>query len=168
MNQLLTIQELGDQVRSWCEVHDVTPANGQAADVITDRTIRYYRTMGLLDPPCGGGNGRFSEKHRLQLVAIRLLQAQGLPLRRIRELLYGMEEARLQELERRGLSEHRQSSVRFNHGSFADTETWQVSSLAGGFLLVSRNGRRLPTTLLQRINEILTDSNPPADNPTEN
>ena len=36
----------------------------------------------------GGGQG-YSEKHRLQVIAVRLLQSQGVPLRRIRELLLG-------------------------------------------------------------------------------
>src|SRR5438552_16271731 len=85
-----SLEELAQAVQAWCEEHRTYPANGQAAEEITERTIRYYRTLGLLDPPLGNYAKTFSEKHILQLIAIRLYQAQGLPLRKIRDELYGM------------------------------------------------------------------------------
>src|SRR5437867_3924089 len=65
-----SLEELARAVQVWCEEHRAYPANGQAAEEITERTIRYYRTLGLLDPPLGNYAKTFSEKHKLQLIAI--------------------------------------------------------------------------------------------------
>src|SRR3954464_13335721 len=85
-----TLRSLTTAVNAWCEDHSVAPLNAQAADELNERSIRYYRTLGLVDPPRAGGAGAgYGEIHFLQLIAIRLLQAQGQPLRKIQELLYG-------------------------------------------------------------------------------
>src|SRR4051812_40890862 len=100
----LSLTELAADVNGWCAEHRIEPANGQAGDAVTERNIRFYRTMGLVDPPEGGARG-YGERHLLQLAAIRLLQAQGVPLRRIRDLLYGRSMAELREIRRRGIAE---------------------------------------------------------------
>lgn len=79
----------------------IQPANGQVAEALSERSIRYYRTLGLLDAAPGAYLRAFSEKHRLQLLAIRVYQAQGFPLRRIHEHLYGKSEAELREFVRK-------------------------------------------------------------------
>lgn len=56
----------------------MVPANGQAGERITLRTIRYYRAVGLPDPPQAGGGQGFTEKHRLQLVVVRIAYFQTL------------------------------------------------------------------------------------------
>src|SRR4051812_17369597 len=104
MAAVISLEELSQCINAWCEAEGIVPASGQAGEVVSERTIRYYRTLGLVDAPEGGGYG---EKHLLQLTAIRLLQAQGLALRRIRELLYGRSLKELQEIRRRGLAESR-------------------------------------------------------------
>src|SRR3954469_4201951 len=104
---MLSLPELADAVNDWCSEHDIEPANGQAGETVTERNIRFYRTMGLVDPPDGAVYG---EKHLLQLSAIRLLQAQGVPLRRIRDLLYGRSLAELREIRKRGLAESEAAS----------------------------------------------------------
>jgi DNA-binding transcriptional MerR regulator len=151
-----TLEELARAVQGWCERHRVYPANGQASEELTERTIRYYRTLGLLDPPVGNYAKTFTEKHRLQLVAIRLYQAQGLPLRKIRDELYGKSEEDLTELEKqvrvagkKGLS----VAVPFLPG--ASTESWSVVPLSGEFLLVDRKNRELPRSVIEKINELL-------------
>src|SRR5450432_1074461 len=96
MKTELTLEELAEAVRDWCEEHRLSPANGQASDEISERTIRYYRTIGLLDAPMGSYVKSFSEKHRLQLLAIRIYQTQGIPLRKIRDELYGRSEEDLE------------------------------------------------------------------------
>src|SRR5258708_2702175 len=109
MSSEFTLEELARAVQSWCEEHHVFPANGQAAEEITERTIRYYRTLGLLDPPFGNYARTFSEKHRLQLIAIRLYQAQGLPLRKIRDELYGQSLEDLASLVKRVIKQSKQA-----------------------------------------------------------
>src|SRR5271155_4824474 len=100
MTNELSLEELAAGVQAWAAEHRVYPANGQAAEEITERTIRYYRTLGLLDPPLGNYHKTFSEKHRLQLIAIRLFQSLGLPLRKIRDELYGKSLEDLIQLEK--------------------------------------------------------------------
>ncbi len=155
MKPEFTLEELAAGVQQWCDQHDVAPASGQAAEQLSERTIRYYRTLGLLDAPVSPAGTRFTEKHRLQLIAIRLLQARGLPLRQIRELLYGRSLADLKEIERRGVAELDQAGAR----SFGPkrTEQWAMTPLSDDYLLVSRRGNALPAALLRRITNLLRD-----------
>jgi DNA-binding transcriptional MerR regulator len=134
--------ELARRVNEWCDEHQIKPANGQSGDTVTERNVRFYRTSGLLDAPEGG----FGEKHLLQLVAVRILQAQGLPLRRIRELLHGRNLDDLREIQRRGVVEARAMAPVMAFGG-ADA-LWRVTPLDEDFLIVSRRGT--PLTAEQR------------------
>jgi DNA-binding transcriptional MerR regulator len=156
-----TLEELARAVQSWCEEHGVLPANGQAAEEITERNIRYYRTMGLLDPPIGNYAKTFSDKHRLQLIAIRLYQAQGLPLRKIRDELYGKSLDDLVALEKQVNKEGKLAvslAVPFRPAPAA--EAWIVVPLVDDFLLVSRQNRQLPRGVLEKINQLLRSARP--------
>jgi len=153
MNQVFSADELADIVNRWCERHRVFPANGQAGERITVRNIRYYRTLGLLDPPDNGGGQGFNEKHRLQLVAIRLLQARGLPLNRIQELLFGRSLDDLGRIESEGLAELEQTPT--NPFRPVANEGWNVTTLNDEFLLISRRGRSIPAGLRDQIRSLL-------------
>lgn len=142
---LCSVSELADQVNTWCTEHDVVPANGQAGETVTERNIRFYRTTGLLDAPENSGRG-FGEKHFLQLIAIRLLQAQGLPLRRIRELLFGRTVAELREVQTRGIAEVRGATAANRFPAPAGDELWRVTPLDDDFMIVSRRGHSLSVT----------------------
>ncbi len=93
MSSLLPIEQLAGKVTAWCDQHGVVPANGQVATDTQPRTLRYYRTLGLMDPPAAGGG--FAERHYLQACAVRVLQAQGLPLARIHSLIFGRSDQEL-------------------------------------------------------------------------
>jgi DNA-binding transcriptional MerR regulator len=154
-----TTEELAQAVRDWCDKHRMTPANGQAAEDITERTIRYYRTLGLLDKPVGSYTKTFSDKHRLQLIAVRVYQAQGIPLRRIRDELYGKSEEDLMEFEK--LAAKQGKAAAQYAGPFeppAAGESWAVAPLNDGFMLLSRDGRQLPRQVIERINEIISSA----------
>jgi DNA-binding transcriptional MerR regulator len=153
MNDALSAQQLGDSVNQWCDEHSIFPANGQTGEQMTVRNIRYYRTLGLLDPPEIGGGQGFGEKHRLQLIAIRLLQAQGLPLRRIQQLLFGRSLEELKEIEDRGLAELEETRVAAFRPS-AD-ESWNMIPLNDEFMLISRRGRTVGTEMRQRLLAVL-------------
>ncbi len=140
MPETFSLEELSSRINEWCEDHGIAPANGQAGETVSERTIRYYRTLGLLDAPDGGGYG---EKHLLQLSAIRLLQGQGVPLRRIRELLYGRSLAELREIRRRGLSEARRTTSATRFAMPSADELWRTVPLDEDFLLISRRGTAL-------------------------
>ena len=153
MNEMMSVEQLAETVNEWCGDHDISPASGQAGERMTVRNIRYYRTLGLMDPPALGGGQGFGEKHRLQLVAIRLLQAQGLPLSRIQELLFGRSVEDLKQIEKKGLAE--MEGAGFNGFKPALNESWSVAPLNEEFMLVSRRGRKLPPELRERLLDIL-------------
>ena len=136
MLELLTIETLAERANAWCREHRIAPVSGQAGEIVTERSVRFYRTTGLVDAPEGGGYG---EKHLLQLIAIRLLQAQGLPLRRIRELLFGRSLAELREVQKRGVVESRKPATPRAPMPAGD-ELWRMSPLDDDFLIVSRRG----------------------------
>jgi DNA-binding transcriptional MerR regulator len=153
MNDALSAQQLADLVNQWCDENSVFPANGQAGEQMTVRNVRYYRTLGLLDPPETGGGRGFGEKHRLQLIAIRLLQAQGLPLSRIQQLLFGRSLEELKEIENRGLAELEETRVAAFRPS-AD-ESWNMMPLNDEFMLVSRRGVTVGADMRQRLLAVL-------------
>jgi DNA-binding transcriptional MerR regulator len=63
------------------------------------RTVRYYTTLGLLDRPrIEGRQARYGERHLLQLLAIKALQAFDLPLAQIQQRLYARSDAELKAL----------------------------------------------------------------------
>ncbi len=149
--ELLTLTELAAAVNGWCAEHGIVPANGQAADELNERNIRFYRTTGLVDAPLAGGGRGYGEKHRLQLTGIRLLQAEGLPLRRIREMIFGRSLEELREIQERGAAdwqERRKAGATGTH--------WATHELDPEFLLISRRGRTVPTAILSEIKRLLS------------
>ncbi|HTR42117.1 MAG TPA: MerR family transcriptional regulator [Pseudomonadales bacterium] len=156
-----SLKELAAAVQAWSEKHHIFPANGQAAEEITERTIRYYRTLGLLDPPLGNYTKTFSQKHKLQLIAIRLFQSQGLPLRKIRDELYGKSLDDLTALEKQA-TRRGQKAAPFTLPFLppAADESWSVSPLAANFLLVSRNNCQLPRAVIDQINQLISSAVP--------
>ena len=162
------MEELAQAVQDWCEQHHVSPANGQAAEQITERNIRYYRTLGLLDPPLGHYTKSFTEKHRLQLIAIRVYQAQGLPLRKIRDELYGKSLEDLIALERQISKRGKQAiSVSALLQMPLASESWSVVPLTSDFLLVSRLNKPVPRGIVEKINQLLRSLCPENENATE-
>jgi len=140
MSETFSLEVLSGQVNAWCDEHGIAPVSGQAGQSVSERNIRYYRTLGLVDAPEGGGYG---EKHLLQIIALRLLQAQGLPLRRIRELLYGRSLEELREVRRRGLAEASRATASVRVMMPVADELWRAIPLDEDFLLVSRRGTPL-------------------------
>jgi DNA-binding transcriptional MerR regulator len=156
-----SLDELARVVQDWCKEHKIVPANGQAAEAITERNIRYYRTLGLLDPPMGNYAKTFSEKHRLQLIALRIYQAHGLPLRKIRDELYGKSLDDLAALEKQASKRGGKTfSVSMPSLPGATTESWLVVALSDEFLLISRQNRQLPRSVVEKIKQVLPTASP--------
>jgi len=163
-----SLEELARAVQDWCEEHHVLPANGQAAEQITERNIRYYRTLGLLDPPQGHYTKTFTDKHRLQLIAIRAYQAQGLPLRKIRDELYGQSLEDLIALEKQISKRGRQAiSLAGPLEMPLASESWSIVPLTGEFLLVSRQNKPVPRRIVEEISQILRSVRAENENTTE-
>jgi DNA-binding transcriptional MerR regulator len=166
MDARFSLEDLAEKANAWCEQRGLAPANGQSARALSERTLRYYRTLGLLDGAERGGGDGYGEKHFYQLVAIRLLQAQGLPLGRVQTLLYGRD---IDEL--RSIADAAPAALPdpfLPRPSDARTPKPCPSyALGGGFVLVSGEGRAVPREVLCAIAELLSgegaaDSNSPA------
>src|SRR5262245_47660974 len=78
---------------------DESPS-GRVRAVPDSRTIRYYTTLGLIDRPAEmrGRTAWYGRRHLLQLVGIKRLQAQGLPLAEVQRELAGATTRRLSSL----------------------------------------------------------------------
>ena len=160
-----TVEQLAEAVNEWCGQHGVAPASGQTGERMTERNVRYYRALGLVDAPVAGGGIGYGEKHLLQLIAIRLLQAQGLPLNRIRDLLLGRTLDELKEIEKRGLAELENAEVTVFRPT--SSENWTMTPLDDEFLLVSRQGRGISDDLRARLLAVLHPLSKPGRRPQD-
>lgn len=72
-------------------------SSGRVRPVPDLRTIRYYTTLGLLDPPAEmrGRKAYYGRRHVLQLVAIKRLQSRGLSLVQIQQSIAGADDRSL-------------------------------------------------------------------------
>ena len=73
---------------------------GTVSELPDERTIRYYLTEGLISPAeeKQGTASVFSHRHLLQLLVVKKLQSEHLPIRKIRELVAGRTERELERL----------------------------------------------------------------------
>lgn len=75
-------------------------ARGTVTELPDERTVRYYLAEGLI-PPADEKQGTasvFGFRHLLQLLVVKKLQAEHLPIRAIRELVTGKTERQLERL----------------------------------------------------------------------
>jgi DNA-binding transcriptional MerR regulator len=95
-----TLEELTSHVRQALEASGLDhQTNGQISDVPNGRTIRYYATIGLLDRPrLFGRTAMYGQRHLEQLVAIKRLQAEGLPLAEVQRRLLALDDDGLRRL----------------------------------------------------------------------
>ena len=150
-----TIQELAETVNAWCRDRALQPANGQAASELSARTLHYYRSSGLLDAPDSGAGRGYGRRHVLQLKAIRILQAQGLPLSRIQQLLFGRSDEELEQIgDSVGKIGPGTANVRLD--PLVSQETWTTYPLNEQVFLVTRDEARLSASQLEAIRKICT------------
>ena len=148
-----TIQELAETVNCWCRDRALQPANGQAASELSARTLHYYRSLGLLDAPESGARRGYGRRHFLQLAAIRILQAQGLPLSRIQQLLFGRSDEELEQItESAGKIDPGTANV--HRHPLMSQETWTTHFLNEQLFLVVRDGARLSASQLETIRKV--------------
>jgi DNA-binding transcriptional MerR regulator len=83
-------------------VDELVPAQerGSVTELPDERTVRYYLAEGLISTASEklGTASLYGYRHLLQLLAIKRLQADYLPIRKIRELIENKTEAELEEL----------------------------------------------------------------------
>ena len=44
-----SLRKLAEAVNEWCSEKGFVPVSGQAAENLSERSLRYYRTLGILD-----------------------------------------------------------------------------------------------------------------------
>ncbi len=128
-------------------------ADGRVSAVPDARTVRYYTTLGLLDrPQIVDRQARYCRRHTLQLLAIKALQAESLPLAAIQERLYGRSDAELEAL----LGAVRQA--RDGRPPEVVALLWREVTIAPGLKLLAQDGWKPgenPAALLERIRATL-------------
>jgi DNA-binding transcriptional MerR regulator len=79
----------------------------RVSETISERTLRYYITEGLVDRPLGkeGAVTLYGYRHLLQILAVKLLQGSYLPIRAIREVLADKSNEELEMILADGLEE---------------------------------------------------------------
>jgi DNA-binding transcriptional MerR regulator len=95
-----TLDELCEQVALVLAEDAPGTLDGRVREIPDRRTIRYYTTLGLLDRPAEmrGRTAYYDRKHLWQLLAVKRLQAKGLPLTQIQQALLGLSEEELRRL----------------------------------------------------------------------
>ena len=96
MEQRWTIDDLVAEARARLEALP-PPKNGQVRAVPDERTVRYYGTIGLLDPPAAmrGRTALYGPRHLAQIVAIKRMQSAGHSLADIQRMWPTLDDATL-------------------------------------------------------------------------
>ncbi len=127
--------------------------DGRVAAAPDARTIRYYTTLGLLDrPKIVEREARYGKRHVLQLVAIKALQATGLPLAEVQSRLYGCSNPELEALLTSVSEARRRRPVDVR------PVTWREVTLEPGLKIVVQEGwspRTSPAALEERMRAVL-------------
>jgi DNA-binding transcriptional MerR regulator len=92
-----TIAELADASAAALDALGIAARNGQVRDRPDVRTIRYYGTLGLIDPPAEmtGRTARYGGRHLLQVLAVKAVQARGDSLSDAQRILVGASDEEL-------------------------------------------------------------------------
>jgi DNA-binding transcriptional MerR regulator len=134
--------------------------DGRISPVPDARTVRYYATLGLIDRPLvQGREARYRERHVLQLLAIKVLQAHGLRLGEIQRRLYARSDAELTALVEAGAP---------RTGRAQPPIVWREVALAPGLKLVAdEHWAPGPQSevLVQKFREALAALAPPTETP---
>jgi hypothetical protein len=94
-----TLDQLVAQVAAALDGHAGPAADRRVRQVPDRRAIRWYTTIGLLDrPEMRGRTGWYGERHLLQLVGIKRLQAAGRSLAEIQVQLAGVTDDTLRQI----------------------------------------------------------------------
>jgi hypothetical protein len=92
-----TIDELARRAAEALASEGVRAPNGRVSEAPDRRVIRWYATIGLLDPPLRtrGRTARYGPRHLTQLMAVKRRQAEGHSLAAIQAELAGATDATL-------------------------------------------------------------------------
>jgi len=108
---------------------------------VPERTIRFYISRGLMDPPLRGGRGAaYGASHKARLEEIRKLQAGGLMLAEIAHVVAAGREGAVSEeaLRVRKLAESVPAAAPFS--ALAAPEDWRAYGVAGDVIVMLKAG----------------------------
>src|SRR5919112_4395867 len=94
------VAELAGEAAKILAESGLAQERGTVSEVPDERTIRYYLTEGLISPAEDkqGTASVFSYRHLLELMVVKKLQSEHLPIRKIRDLVAGRTERELERL----------------------------------------------------------------------
>ncbi len=123
-------------------------ADGRVTAAPDARMVRYYGTLGLVDRPViVEREARYGRRHLLQLVAVKALQARGLPLADVQARLYGCSNSELENL-LKAVSQDRPQPTALQ------ALRWREVTVEPGFKILVEDGwasRLSPAALEERI-----------------
>ena len=92
--------QLADEAARVIDQYVPKQERASVTEVPDERMVRYYSTEGLISPPEArqGPSAVYGYNHLLQLLVIKRLQADHLPIRKIKELVEGKTERELEQL----------------------------------------------------------------------
>lgn len=127
-------------------------ADGRVTAAPDARMVRYYGTLGLVDrPSIVDREARYGQRHLLQLVAVKALQARGLPLSEVQSRLYGCSNSELENLLRTVSQDRPQPPA-------VVPLRWREVTVEPGFKILVQDGwasRLAPAALEERIRTAL-------------
>ena len=93
-----TLEELRSVAEQVLGQAEVVSESGRVRSTPDERTLRYYTTLGLLSRPAAfrGRTALYQRGHLAQVVAIKRLQASGLPLSDVQLRLVGLTQIELE------------------------------------------------------------------------
>jgi DNA-binding transcriptional MerR regulator len=156
----MTLEELTSEAGRLLEEMGLlrAQADGRVAAAPDARTVRYYGTLGLVDRPgIIEREARYGRRHLLQLVAVKALQARGLPLADVQARLYGCSNPELENL-LKAVSQDRP------HPQAQTPHLWREVTVEPGLKIMVENGwvsRLSPAALEERIRAALAALNTP-------
>ncbi|MFF5264516.1 MerR family transcriptional regulator [Actinomadura viridis] len=102
MESTWTIAELAERAAAALASGESVQVNGRVRDLPNERLIRWYGTIGLVDPPLGrrGRTALYGTRHLLQIVAVKRRQAEGRSIAQIQVELAGATDGTLREIAR--------------------------------------------------------------------
>ncbi|TYB48822.1 MerR family transcriptional regulator [Actinomadura chibensis] len=100
MDVVWTITELAESAAAALAADGSAQVSGRVRDLPNERLIRWYTTIGLVDPPLGrrGRTALYGPRHLLQLVAVKRRQAAGRSIAEIQLELAAATDATLERI----------------------------------------------------------------------
>jgi len=118
----MEIQSLCDTVNQLIISEGIEVRNGRTSELVTVRNIRYYRTIGIMEPPKRfGSKSTYDQSHVDTVLSIKRSQMAGLSLKEI------------SDLQRRKISSTFSDVAPTNHIVFASLNSISAHSVSESF-----------------------------------